>query len=225
MIIYEDASVDATPDIALDFADQAPFPVRFFRNNERADSSQTFEKAIRQCTGDIIFLCDQDDVWYPNKIALIQERFIARPDAGAVFTNGDVVDENLYPLGQLWKLFKFNLLKGTSTDSERRCLSVFFKHPVVTGATMTFRSCYRNLVLPILDIWHDAWISLLIGATLSLDILPVPLIAYRQHRTNQFGIPLRCRNRGKTCKEIYEPQAQRYEMALKRLLSGRLVLR
>lgn len=83
---------------------------------------------------------------------------------------------------------------------------------------MTFRSCYRDLVLPILDIWHDAWISLLIGATSSLDILPVPLIAYRQHRTNQFGIPLRCRNRGKTCKEIYEPQAQRYEMALKRLL-------
>lgn len=167
--------------------------------------------------GDIIFLCDQDDVWYPNKIALFQERFIARPDARAVFTNGDVVDENLYPLGQLWKLFKFNLREQAQIQSGD-VLSVFFKHPVVTGATMTFRSCYRDLVLPILDIWHDLWISLLIGATSSLDILPVPLIAYRQHCTNQFGIPFRCRNRGKTCKEIYEPQAQRYEMALKRLL-------
>ena len=76
LIISDDASGDATPAIALDFARQAPFPVKVLQNSERAGSTRNFEIAIRACTGDIIFLCDQDDVWYPNKISLVEERFI-----------------------------------------------------------------------------------------------------------------------------------------------------
>lgn len=76
-------------------------------------------------------------------------------------------------------------------------LGVLLKHPVVTGATMAFRTAYPDLILPIPDTWHDAWIVLLIGTVSCLDMLPMPLIAYRQHSTNQPGIPRRGKNQGK----------------------------
>jgi glycosyltransferase involved in cell wall biosynthesis len=218
LVVSDDASIDRTPAIVLDFVKRVPFPVRFLKNDERLGSTRNFESAIRACKGNIIFLCDQDDVWYPDKIALIEERFINCPAVGAVFTDATVVDEELRPFGQsLWKTFRF------SSEEQARvnacdALGVLLKHPVVTGATMAFRSTYRDLVLPLPDTWHDAWIAMLIGAASCLHALPIPLIAYRQHDTNQLGIPRRGRNRGKTCAAVYEPQVFRYEMARARLL-------
>lgn len=219
LVIFDDASVDTTPAIVRDFALRAPFPVRFQINSERLGSTRNFETAIRACGGDIIFLCDQDDVWYQQKIALIEERFINDPGAGAVFTDADVVDQDLHPFGpRLWEAVRF-IAREQNQVAARDAFSVLLKHFVVTGATMAFRSAYREIVLPISDLWiHDGWIAMLIGATSHLVALPMPLIAYRQHSANQIGIPRRDRTRNKTCAAIYGPQVLRYEAARTRLL-------
>jgi glycosyltransferase involved in cell wall biosynthesis len=219
LIISDDASADATADIALGFAQNAPFPVRFQRNSERLGSTRNFESAIRACNGDIIFLCDQDDVWYPDKIAVIEERFNSAPSIGAVFTEADVVDENLHPLAQhLWKAKRFSA-KEQAQVAASDALGVLLRHPVATGATMAFRSIYRDLVLPIPEItWHDAWISLLISTTSCLDAVSTPLIAYRQHSSNQIGI--RRDQHGKSCAAIYGPRVLFYESARSRLLES-----
>ncbi|ODT74361.1 MAG: glycosyl transferase [Nitrosomonadales bacterium SCN 54-20] len=217
LVVYDDASTDATPAIVLDFARHAPFPVRYFQNSKRVGTVPNFENAIRACEGEIIFLCDQDDVWHVNKIALIKERFISSPDVGAVFTDANIVDENLHSLGyRLWQVFKFTVREQAQV-AFRDALGVLIKHPVVTGATMAFRSHYRDLVLPLTDTWHDAWISFLIGATSHLDAVPSPLVTYRLHNGNQLGIPRRGRNRGKSCEVVYGPMVRRYEMVLQRL--------
>lgn len=218
LIISDDASVDTTRAIVLDFARRAPFPVLLQTNGERLGSTRNFDIAIRACRGDIIFLCDQDDVWYPDKMALIEECFINDPEAGAVFTDADVVDHNLHPLGpQLWKILKFSPEKQARVATGD-ALEILLKQFVVTGATMAFRSTYRDLVLPIPDVWHDAWISLLVGATSRLVALPTPLIAYRQHSANQIGVPRRGASSGKTCAQIYGPQIAYYDFARARLL-------
>jgi glycosyltransferase involved in cell wall biosynthesis len=216
LIISDDASTDSTPAIVQDFAQRAPFSVRFLQH-KRLGSTGNFELAIGACEGDIVFLCDQDDIWYPNKIEVIERVFTDTTEAGAVFTDADVVDENLRPLEtRLWKTFKFSQ-KEQAQVADGDALSVLLRHPVVTGATMAFRSNYHDLVLPIPQTWHDAWIALLIGATSRLVALPTPLIAYRQHRANNLGIPLPGRNRNKSCAMIYGPQVLRYESARARL--------
>ncbi len=217
LVISDDASIDATPAIVEEFAGHAPFPVRFLRNSERLGSTRNFERAIRACRGDVIFLCDQDDVWYPEKVGLTEQKFNNNPETGAVFTDGDVVDESLRSFGKLWKLFKFSP-KEQAQMAACDALGVLLKHTVVTGATLAFRSYYRDLVLPIPDTWHDAWIALLIGATSSLSPLPMPLIAYRQHSANQLGVPRRDKNQKKSFITMFEPQAFRCEFARARLL-------
>lgn len=226
LVVRDDRSDDATPALVENFSRRAPFPVRLQINRGRLGSTRNFETAIRACSGEIIFLCDQDDVWYPGKIARIEECFIEDPAAGAVFTDADVVDAGLRPLGpRLWERVRFNP-REQAQIAARDALSVLLKHHVVTGATMAFRSAYRDLLLPIPAPWaHDAWIALMIGTVSHLVALPVPLIAYRQHSGNQIGLPRRGSNkRGKSCAEIYGPQVIRFELARERLMefSGRI---
>ncbi|SDZ04279.1 hypothetical protein SAMN05421755_10912 [Nitrosomonas sp. Nm33] len=140
--------------------------------------------------------------------------------ASIVF-QGRLVNEELNLLGlRLWKVFKFNSREQVQI-SACNALGVLLKHPIVTGATMAFRATYRDLILPIPDTWHDAWIALLIGTVSCLDVLPMPLIAYRQHDTNQLGIPRRNRDQERTFAAIFGPQLFRCEMARVRLLEFR----
>lgn len=219
LVISDDASVDATREIIADFIRHAPFSVRIQTNDKRLGSTRNFEMAIRACRGEIIFLCDQDDVWYPDKIAVIEERFNSAPSIGAVFTEADVVDQDLHPLAQrLWSASKFSP-KEQAQVAASDAFGVLLRHPVATGATMAFRSTYRNLVLPIPEIiWHDAWISLLISITSYLEAVPTPLIAYRQHSANQIGI--RRDHHGQSCSALYGPRALLYGSAHRRLLES-----
>ena len=220
LVISDDASTDRTLEIVRDFERCAPFPVRVHLNQERLGSTHNFELAIRACNGDIIFLCDQDDVWYPDKIALSETSLTTDKESGAVFTDADMVNQNLQPYGQrLWKSLRFSLHEQKLVASHNS-YSLLLKHFAVTGTTMAFRSKYLDLVLPIPKGWmHDAWIALLISAISNLSILPTSTVAYRQHNANQYGGQRRRKhNQGKKLAEIYAPQALLYKKAYIRLL-------
>jgi len=64
----------------------------------------------------------------------------------------------------------------------------------VSGATMAFRSGFRDFVLPIpVDdcLLHDGWIALIIAAMAEIRFISEPLIKYRQHRAQAMGAPKR----------------------------------
>ncbi len=188
VIICDDRSTDGTVDIARDFAAHAPFPVRVLVNERNLGSTKNFERAIAQCTGDLIALSDQDDVWHCQKLAHSEQALLAAPGADIVFSDAYVVDDALRPLGPtLWD----TLLFGPDLRSRFHggdAFGVLFNKTVVTGATMVFRSRVRDFVLPIpATIVHDNWISLLVSAVSDIVLLDEPLMYYRQHAANQIG--------------------------------------
>lgn len=233
LVICDDRSRDNTFEIISSFSSKAPFPVHVILNEKNLGSTKNFEKAIGLCSGDIIFLSDQDDVWESVKLEHIEKVFSASPDVGAVFTDAEVVDENLKPLGYgLWESIEFNkseqkkFIEGKSTE-------VLLKHNVATGATMAFRSEFRNLFFPVADVWvHDGWIALLITFASNLVMIPEPLIKYRQHTMQQIGVDEPLRISDKVNKKIYElrnikhsfydfkPECQRYTTAYNHLVNS-----
>ena len=68
LVVCDDRSRDQTVAIVREFATSVSFPVVIVQNPETLGSSRNFEKAIRLCTGDLIALSDQDDIWYPNRL-------------------------------------------------------------------------------------------------------------------------------------------------------------
>ena len=76
LIICDDHSRDGTLDLVRRFAVSASFSVCVHANPKNLGSTRNFEQAVEMCKGDIIVLCDQDDVWRPDKLVRI-ETFLA----------------------------------------------------------------------------------------------------------------------------------------------------
>src|SRR5437773_2588198 len=63
IVVSDDCSTDATVSIIEDFAATVAFPVRLHRNPTNIGVARNFERALRACSGGIVFICDQDDFW------------------------------------------------------------------------------------------------------------------------------------------------------------------
>jgi glycosyltransferase involved in cell wall biosynthesis len=190
VVVCDDNSTEGrTVEIVRAFALNSPFEVRFSVNPKTLGSKMNFENAIARCEGDVIFLCDQDDVWNQNKLARVEAAFLAAPEAGFVFSDAEVVDEDLQSLSNLCDGFKEEFPAGQPVWIFRSLLPV----NLVTGATMAFRSTFRDLVLPIPHdtvFQQDGWIALIIAAVAPAVFLNEPLVKYRQHSAQQIGVSI-----------------------------------
>ena len=193
LIVCDDCSTDSTASIVAEFARRAPMPVKFQINDRNLGSTRNFERAIASCTGDVIAVCDQDDVWRKDKLQLIEDAFARAPAVGLVFSDAEIVDESLNCLGRLMWAERGLTRKKRKLFEIGRSLDVRVAGSTVTGATIAFRSRYTDLILPIPDaipMIHDGWIALAIAAVAEATLIAEPLIKYRQHRGQQVGAPL-----------------------------------
>lgn len=193
LVACDDCSDDDTLAILNKFRGSAPFPVHINRNEKNLGSSKNFEKAIRLCNGDIIALCDQDDVWKPHKLERLADVLKNNDGAGYVFSDAEVVDENLRHLGRsLWESIGFqgDLKNRFVKGAQFRCL---IETHIVTGSTMAFRARTGRLAIPFPEEgnWiHDAWIAMVSSAVGYPGIaLDETLVLYRQHSAQQLGAP------------------------------------
>jgi len=191
LVICDDRSSDATVEIIRDYISNAPFPIRLEVNQKNLGSTKNFEKAISSCVGELIYLSDQDDVWLPDKIARIEAEFEKNPQVGMVFSDSEIVDENLKSLGRTLWSFTFSDEKREAARAGK-FFDVLLSQNVVTGATMAFRAEFRKTFTPIPEgipnLIHDGWISLVIAGAAEVVFIDEPLIKYRQHAAQQLGI-------------------------------------
>lgn len=95
VIISDDGSSDGTLEIVEDFISNHNLGERWrLIHNEKHGVRGNFYNAIRNCTGDVVFLCDQDDVWKGQKVEEICQFFDACPSALCVDTSFVYVDKN-----------------------------------------------------------------------------------------------------------------------------------
>ncbi|HEY0171442.1 MAG TPA: glycosyltransferase family 2 protein [Pyrinomonadaceae bacterium] len=190
LVVCDDRSPDETARVVEEFAARSTFPVRLHVNERNLGSTKNFERAVSLCAGDLVALCDQDDVWLPSKLARLEEEFRRRPRAALVFSDAEVADESGRPTGRgLWESVGVR-----SAELERlragKGLGDLLSGATVTGATAALRADLRRLALPIpegLPLIHDAWIALI--AACAGEVVPVEerLVLYRRHAAQQVG--------------------------------------
>lgn len=73
LVIVDDGSSDGTRDLLRRFAGRSRLNVRLFQQEEvSAGGPASVLGGLSLTVGDLILLCDQDDVWYPDKIRVIE---------------------------------------------------------------------------------------------------------------------------------------------------------
>lgn len=192
LVVCDDGSIDETIEILEAFAAHAPFKVRIFRNPENLGYVKNFEKTISACQCDLIFMCDQDDVWHPQKLERCLAVFDENPSVGMVlhdFTwidhDGAVCTGHVEAYGDervgaagLPKLFR------------QSSIEVFMRpYPRAwCGCMMAFRGEFVGLIVPIFPgKGHDDWILKLLGPITHVWFLTDKLVDYRIHGQNANG--------------------------------------
>ena len=173
VVIVDDASTDNTVAIILGFNDER---IRLYRNDEKKGAVRNFDRALHLVRGDLVFLSDQDDRWYDNKVATVRRLFesegldLVVHDARVVSDDG-VLDESLFRMGESSPGILRNIISNT-----------------YTGCCMALRKEMLDRVLPIPEgkgIFHDSWIGIMSGCLRwKRMFLPVPLMEYRRHGGN-----------------------------------------
>lgn len=100
MVVADDASTDATPEIVADFAAAAAFPVELYAHPDRLGPAGNFGRALAASTDEIPLPADQDDRWHPEKIAVLEDAMFGDPELNLVFSDLDLVDVGGHPLGE-----------------------------------------------------------------------------------------------------------------------------
>ncbi len=187
MVICDDGSTDHTVAMLRRFAAEVPFPVRIHVNERNLGSSVNFENAILQCQGDLIALCDQDDIWFSTRLERCEAEFAAHSDLGLVFSDGLVIDEHDQPTGS--KLLQnFHFSAQTKAQLLLGDYLSLVRYRFITGATVMFRARLREYCFPVRGEWlHDGWIATIIATLAQIRLIEEPLIYYRKHAAQQVG--------------------------------------
>ena len=167
---------------------RTPLPLKILRNAVPLNVTKNFEQAVMACTGDLIALCDQDDIWHADRLARMAAEFEQRPDLLLLHSNARLVDDQGLDLpGSLFSAlevrpFELEWIHG------QRAFDAFLRRNLVTGATTVFRRSLLKYALPFPKEWlHDEWLGMVAAAMGGVDVLEQPLTDYRQHASNQIG--------------------------------------
>ena len=94
VIISDDGSTDATVDIVNRFVQIHKLKHWTIRlNKHNMGYAQNFIQTVLRTTGDIVFLCDQDDLWSEIKTEKIVRTFEDHPNLWMLHTDIDLIDE------------------------------------------------------------------------------------------------------------------------------------
>jgi glycosyltransferase involved in cell wall biosynthesis len=179
-VISDDCS---SPAHAAEIADVVGGDPRFrvSRSERRLGFYRNFERALAlaPAEAELLALCDQDDRWHPEKLAVLRDAL-----GGAVLAYSDqrLVDAD----GRVLRETMWRGRRNNHTD-----LASLLVANSVTGAATLFRREVAELALPFPDTpglqFHDHWLGLVALAAGEVAYVDRPLYDYVQHRGAVFG--------------------------------------
>lgn len=188
LLVRDDGSTDQTLKILLDWQAANPDKVAgIIADGQNLGATRSFSLLAEISSAPYLMFCDQDDVWFPEKI----ERQYARlhhlqethGETTPLLVHSDLVvvdqDKNLLSLS-------FQELRGFHVKQEKQA---YLLDNVVTGCATAFNRAAAQLAFPapLHAMQHDRWLALVCAWFGHIGTIPYPLVLYRQHGQNLLG--------------------------------------
>lgn len=191
LFIRDDGSTDRTIERILAFQSHSNISITLLPKGENIGASQNFayllQYALRHEQYCYFMFCDQDDVWFPNKIEQTLNAMIEAETSNPftpllIHTDLQVVNENL-------DLIHNSYWSYQNIDPGYDRLNRLLIQNVITGCTVMINRVLAEISLPIPKdaIMHDWWLGLTAASLGKIESLPQSTIKYRQHSANDIG--------------------------------------
>ena len=186
VIIYDDCSTDSSVILINQYISKynlsSSWKIKI--NQYRKDWRFNFYDAISECNGDLIFFCDQDDVWYPDKISIMADAMQKNPDICVLTGFFKTIDANGNSVNVMdWtskNIYNRKIIKSYLGES-------IFVWKQRNGCTMVIRKIVKEQLKYFNrneNFAHDVWalnIGSLLGGCYHINY---PVIKYRVHENN-----------------------------------------
>ena len=198
IIISDDNSKDNTLSICQRIINENytdDIKIRLLKNDvNNKGIANNFENGFKHVTGQVVFLCDKDDIWMPNKIETMLE-LMNKTKKKLAFHNAEIILEN--DSGGYDKtgrtLFENNglqALSGESTILDReRYYPISLRFCFIQGMCICIDAEYLRSILPLSEYKnHDDWLLFCAMFDDSVAATGKILSYYRIHSSNNAGL-------------------------------------
>lgn len=190
--IYDDQSSDGTVERIHAYLAQLPEAqrerVRLEVNGTNLGYAGNFMQAIEKSTGEILFLCDQDDIWESSKVVRFLDAF-RNSGADMVFSDGALIDAEGRRYSNATVLSSYGLGRRHVLRFQSHAFVLLSKRNYINGCAAAVRRSAALQALPLpCDMPHDYWLALWCSVNGGVYALAEPLYRYRQHAHNVVGI-------------------------------------
>lgn len=191
LIVRDDGSTDGSLAIVEEWAAGCGAELRVLGDGRKGlGACGNFGALLEASDAPYFALCDQDDVWFPEKLALMHAALKAAADRlGSdtpllAYSDLCVVDAELREIHR-----SFRDYTAQQALQPERILQKLMIQNVVTGCASLGNATLLRAALPIPTeaVMHDWWLALVAAAAGELIDIPVATIQYRQHGANNIG--------------------------------------
>ncbi|WP_159479172.1 glycosyltransferase family 2 protein [Chryseobacterium sp. 18068] len=184
ILIIDDVSTDNTINILKEYSSKYS-EVECVFNDKNVGPTVNFFNGLKMVDGDYIVFCDQDDIWFPEKIfeqlshlknGELDSRYVASFHNAVLIDSDNATVQNSY-----WQYRKLNFEKQNFEKSLSR--------NIMTGCTIMINRNFAKLINENLKtyeniIFHDHFISLLSYSIAKVVPISKPLMYYRDHNSS-----------------------------------------
>lgn len=180
VLIRDDGSQDGTLFILKDYSEKYN-NIKYY-SGENLGTQNSFYDLFDHVddAAEYIATCDQDDVWYPDKIESAVQCLDSLKEPGLYCCRTQITDENLNPLKDKLRDYTPKIAFGNALIEN-----------ICTGCTMVVNRQFYNLVKnkwPQKSLIHDWWFYLTAVSFGKVFYDNQPHIYYRQHGDNVIGL-------------------------------------
>lgn len=199
IVIRDDCSSDNTFSICENYIKKHALDWLLLKADKNGGYRENFRACIEKTNGDWVLLCDQDDIWMPEKLERFEQIICEHSDAAGIATSFSCIDGADLPLeipeisGKAnHGLIPFAMPPGVSA------MHITQEHPelllvqnIAMGCCMGFPRpvCERYLRLTQCRFPHDWELALTASFMGEIYFVNEPLIRYRLHGSNAIGLP------------------------------------
>ena len=161
--------------------------MHIYANENRLGYRANFMRAASLCRSELIAFCDQDDYWYPRKIAASVKPF-SDPEVLLIHHNANIVTDSGARIGTL-----------ADPAAQKQIVEPLSSGPWTHARGFT--EVFRRSLVPLSYLWpktldqhdpdqplaHDQWVFFLASIFGKIAYLNEPLVDYIQHGENAYG--------------------------------------
>ena len=180
IVVCDDRSTDGTINILKEYHEKKG--LKFFVNDVNLGVNKNFEKAIRLCANPYVAICDQDDIWFPEKIEVLLNKMICVEDEKPCVVSSRSVSLINSEIKQSYKMEKdtsgvaATLLKSGNVQG---CTLMLNRK--IIELLKPFPKSYKDVMM------YDGYISFVAASCGVKYNVGQVLMAYRRHDANVLG--------------------------------------